>query len=289
MKKVLLLMSCLSVGFIIACGGGGIRDSSVNPSTENLLVVNTYKQNIWKTGLIDHELHNKEVPPTPVMQVSFEDIKAIKFGDDLNPLLKKHYKIERTTTSVLFNTINKYYNEIDGIFVGLSGPRSGKTNETFKNQLFITFVKIDSVRLPKDPKCAVDVMTFFKTPQGTVNFKCLDPFKGNWELIPETDPIVTNFKINKKGVFIGKENLFNNILRKSNVMYLYTGTYLNERHFVAVDSPYFTANDPTLIGPGGTITPFYLSTLKYIPAPQCANYPYLAHGTSRLCPSNCPQ
>jgi hypothetical protein len=298
MKKVLLFVSCLSVGFIIACGGGGIRDSSVNPITENVLPINLYKYNVWNSGLIDHEIRNTQVAPTPVMQVSFKDVEAIQFGTPSTSTVPQytatgeHYKIVNSNTSLLIKMINEHYANIDGIFLGLASPGIIKSGSPLKKeQMFISFVKLDSVRTVLNPNCAVDKMTFYKPKTSTINFKCIDKNNAIWELMPESDPIIVNFKLNKKGVFIGKENLFKNIFRKSNVMYLYTGIYLNERHFVAVDFPYFSPLDNTFsdnpVSSGKD--PFYLSTLKSLPAPICANYSYNAHGTARVCPNNCPQ
>jgi hypothetical protein len=285
--KNLTLIICLSVGLLISCTETKIQDAKFL-AIENIEPTNLYKKHVWHSGLVDHIAVYSSFYTQQLFHriASFKDISALTYGGSNITPKGIHYKLNNATTDLLFKTIKANLNEIDGIFVGVS---ESYTNNFAGEQLFISLVKIDSARQKNDPSCAIDVMTFYKpkATNKTVNFK-YDKKLAIWTPIVDTDPIIVSFKAKKRGIFIGKDNLFQNIFRKNNIMYLYTGFNVSERHFVAVDYPYFSPI--TEIGSGTQPKePFYLSTLKDIPESKCANAVNTNHGTSRLCPDRCPE
>jgi hypothetical protein len=286
MKKVLLLVSCLSVGFIIACGGYKDSDSSVNPFRENIDPI--YKTNLWESGLVDHVVRNLEVPDWE--RVKFSDLYSISYSSVA--FESNHFRLSNTRGNLLFDIIKKNAANIDGIFVGVVDLGTLIRNEN----LIISLVNVNQTFNPLTKVCTGEKSTFYRINGKTINFKCINKDTGVWAQIDDTDPLMVTFNKKNRGIFIGKNNLFSHILNSTRTsMYLYTGLLGTNRHFVAVDKPYFS--NLGVIGSGGSAippaptNPVYLSTLKGFQVYGCESsaFFYTNHGTIRPCPNNCPE
>jgi hypothetical protein len=310
MKKVLLLVSCLSVGFIIACGGGvKDSDSAVNPFRENLetltptptinATTNFFKGKAWTEGLIDHLLRNNSTTT-----VTYQDVKNLNYSQGSVQYGAKHFRVIHTTTDPLMSTVRNYVNSIDGIYLGTINTGTTLNPNV---QMIISLAMVDTMSIAPIGNCnLIDKVSYFKDKFTSFHFKCVDPNLGIWQRILVNDPLMEAYRKNPAGVFIGKSNLFKTIFKYRNNMFFYTGFDKDlKRHFAAVDKPYFTdlkyveSVYDAKSGFRGVYVPpttffdikpsegLYFSTMRG--SFPCLRFAAFGHGTTRVCPSNCPQ
>ena len=292
---------------MIACDDK-LENSLENPFIEHLEVLtpppsigtssNFYKNKAWTEGLIDHLLANNSF-----VSVKYEEVKNLNYSAGNIQNQAQHFRVIHSLNDALMGTVRNYSKLIDGIYVGTI------TTGTTANpnvQMIISLAMVDTISVPPVDNCnLIDKISYFRDKGVSIHFKCVDKNLGIWQRIPENDPLMDVYRKKPAGVFIGKSNLFNTIFKYRNNMFFYTGFDVNlKRHFVAVDKPYFT--DPTYIqkvydvksGFQGVYNPpktfnvepnegLYFSTLKG--SFPCLRFSSSSHGTTRLCPNNCPQ
>jgi hypothetical protein len=307
MKTFLIFLASVGICTVVACSGVG-ENSAVNPFTENLEILtpppslgttsNYYKSKAWTEGLIDHLVRNNAS-----ITVTYEQVKNLDYTAGSVILKPQHFRVIHTVNDPLMGTIRNYIKNIDGIFLGTITTGSSINPNV---QMIISLAMVDTLSVPSVNNCnLIDKVTYFREKGTSIHFKCSDPNLGIWQRIPENDPLMDAYRKKPAGVFIGKSNLFNTIFKLRNNMFFYTGFDIDgKRHFVAVDKPYFT--DPTYISKvydiksefQGVYNPpktlnvatnegLYFSTLRG--DFHCLRFQTSSHGTTRLCPNNCPQ
>jgi hypothetical protein len=279
------------IGFVLACTDIENPYSADFPFKSNVEDVYLFKHNVWESGLVDHEYLNPLMAPP--LRVTFENLKALNYTNNLSAFSPKHFKLNNDPNSEIMKAINTNINNIDGIFVGVVKPNF-KKNEM--DQLIISLAVMDSLRTKENANCLTEKVRYFQVNKAAIHFKCTDPDKGTWVKMASNDILLSSFVKLKRGYFVGKKNLFEHIFKRTATTYFYVGYYgennlTSKFELVALDSPYFT--NPTNLStnplPTSTLSsPFYMST-KSGTQPNCINFSYSNHGTIRPCPTNCPE
>ncbi|WP_255065805.1 hypothetical protein [Lacihabitans sp. LS3-19] len=281
----------LAIVLFSACADFKQQDMAVNSHFE-LATADGQTNSPWENGLIDHKIANV-TPPYPV-PIYFDSLTHLKYSDNPLYFAKNHFRLNNNVSEPM-QTIQANINAIDGVFVGIVRPNS-TSSILPEEELIIALAVVE--RVWSSSNCQTENVRFFNKNKTKYFFKCTNRDLGTWTRMSLTDPLIEKFNNNKRGYFIGKDNLGHHIFQYPYTsMYLYIGyhgTYGSTKEkpeLVAVDKPYFSNVESNTIGSVFTkssVSPRYLSTIGGSGPPTCINLPS-GHWTIRPCPNNCPQ